>query len=476
MNRRAVSGILAILLVMGALLLVFNIQLVEASGTIYIRPDGSVDPPTAPIQRDGDHYTLVGNISSDGDGIVIERDNILLDGAGYTLLGIGLPDWGILLGGRRNVTVRNMKIGAFWGGVFLHASSETSIVGNHIQHGWQSHTANYYGIALSYSDSNTISGNDITANWFDGIYFYGSNYNIISGNNITANFRCGIRFEAEGHATSHNTIYENNLENNDCGICLSEGSSYNTVNENNLENNNRGIEIFYSSDWNRICENNMEDSSCAITIHKSSHNAFHHNSLLNNDLQVLLSLSPSNSWDNGYPSGGNYWSDQYHGEYADLYHGPNQDRPGGDGIVDAPYVIDENNQDNYPLVKPPVPPGLSADLVRRQAWPEHNHFDVSKDEDGYQTLHAKVENTGNQTMWCRAVFYITRNDGVSTVIESESLFVERDHTVEFSAAFGILTNADTGRYYVSATCEYSHNKIVWGQGEKEKSFKFTVAP
>jgi len=52
-------------------------------------------------------------------------------------------------------------------------------------------------------------------------------------------------------------------------------------------------------------------------------------------------VSPSiNTWDDGYPSGGNYWSDC---TFEDQ---------NSDGICDAPYVIDENNQDNYPLMSP----------------------------------------------------------------------------------------------------------------------------
>ena len=54
-----------------------------------------------------------------------------------------------------------------------------------------------------------------------------------------------------------------------------------------------------------------------------------------------------NIWDDGYPSGGNYWSNYTD---IDLYSGPYQNESGSDGIWDHPYVIDENNQDNYPIV------------------------------------------------------------------------------------------------------------------------------
>ena len=63
----------------------------KAESTIYIRADGSVEG-TDKIQRDGDGYTFLGDISIDGSGIdciVVERDNIIVDGAGYTLEGAG---------------------------------------------------------------------------------------------------------------------------------------------------------------------------------------------------------------------------------------------------------------------------------------------------------------------------------------------------------------------------------------------------
>jgi len=66
----------------------------------------------------------------------------------------------------------------------------------------------------------------------------------------------------------------------------------------------------------------------------------------------VCGLILTNVWNDGYPSGGNYWSD-YTG--VDEKSGPNQDQPGSDGIGDTPYFIDGYNQDRYPLMYPRGP-------------------------------------------------------------------------------------------------------------------------
>ena len=52
--------------------------------TIYIQADGSVNPATAPIKRDGNRFTLTGDVDAQ---IVVDKDNIVIDGAGFTLSG-----------------------------------------------------------------------------------------------------------------------------------------------------------------------------------------------------------------------------------------------------------------------------------------------------------------------------------------------------------------------------------------------------
>jgi len=62
----------------------------------------------------------------------------------------------------------------------------------------------------------------------------------------------------------------------------------------------------------------------------------------------------ANFWDDGYPSGGNYWDDHVG---TDLYSGPYQNIPGSDGIGDTPRVIytGVTVTDHYPLMEPRPP-------------------------------------------------------------------------------------------------------------------------
>ena len=87
MSKKLLLLVLLALLI-GTLNLASRVEKAEASGTIYIRSDGSIDPPDAPIvTADNVTYLLSGNINSSVDGIVIERSNVILDGGGYGVQG-----------------------------------------------------------------------------------------------------------------------------------------------------------------------------------------------------------------------------------------------------------------------------------------------------------------------------------------------------------------------------------------------------
>jgi len=473
--KRLVSETLLVLLLIGFLASTFNIRIAKSTwtGTVYIRADGRVDPPDAPINTsDRITYKLVDYITSSGDGIIIERDNIILDGNGYGVQGAETYESkGIILSKRANITVRNIYIFKFYYGVYFYKSSNNRIFASWImENKWygihleesnnncvfgNNIIDNDYGVYLSLSSSynnisrnniegnfygiilqpnsnyntiyrniitknicgieicssyNLISENEITANSCGGICFnlpdikynniignsitqngygirfvYSSSHNVILANNITANKYFGIylyggknnsitknfvtnTIEYSGILASIdnsdiseniiannrrgvelygkcNTIAKNTLTSNSIGIYLY--SSNNTIFCNNVTNNIRGI-YFSSANFNDVFKNVVKNNNYGITLHLSSSNKFYHNNFIENSKQVV-SNSSINIWDDGYPSGGNYWSD-YTG--MDVYSGPYQNETGNDGIGDTPYVIDSNNQDRYPLMYP----------------------------------------------------------------------------------------------------------------------------
>jgi hypothetical protein len=83
-----------------------------------------------------------------------------------------------------------------------------------------------------------------------------------------------------------------------------------------------------------------------ISDSQSNNNTIYHNNF--NNIITNAKDAGINHWNLSYPNGGNYWHD-YSGK--DIYHGPNNQYPDGEGIGDTPYpIINGINQDIYPLM------------------------------------------------------------------------------------------------------------------------------
>jgi len=263
MKRNALAATLLLVL---CFLLIFvpKTNVVRASGSIYIRADGSVEGTTSIQTADNVTYVFTANIN---DSIVVERNNIVMDGNGHMLQGAS-SGTGIDLSRRTNVTVKNTQIKAFECGIRLSASSSyNNISGNKI-------TWNGCGIYFSSSPHNTIYGNEITANCGYGIELYNSSNTNIYGNEITAN----IAFLARG------------------GWGL-------------------GIYLVISSN-NNIFGNNITNNYYGMWLDSSSNNMIYCNNFIDNYKQVNIQTPCSNVWDDGLK--GNYWSN-YNGTGSTPY-------------------------------------------------------------------------------------------------------------------------------------------------------------
>ena len=362
MKLKAISGIMLTLFLVSLLTLVVDIKIGKANPeTIYIRANGSVDPPTANITTvDNVTYTFTDN---NCDSIVVERDNVIIDGAGYTLQRTGVRTGvGIELSERRNVKVTNTTIQNFDYGIKCLSpfSSNISIVGNNI-------IGNRIGIFLSYSSNNSITNNVFTG---DGLVAYESYGNLVENNLVNGkplvylegvsnyvvedagqvillncnnirieNLNLSITDDAIQLGGTNNTIITNNhiTAYSEYGILLFDSSNNNSIVENNIANNGYGMWLETFSNNNSIVGNNITNNSHGIFYGGGSHNNhIFHNNFINNTHQAVAGDWYSQSWDDGYPSGGNYWSD-YNG--TDLLKEPYQNLTGSDGIGDVPYKI-----------------------------------------------------------------------------------------------------------------------------------------
>ncbi len=139
------------------------------------------------------------------------------------------------------------------------------------------------------------------------------------------------------------------------GITLHD-SYYNIIKDNMVLGSGEYGLCAVRSDYNVYINNTIELGYIAsMALFSSSNNSIYHNSFLNSSVRAQDNTG-TNSWDNGYPSGGNYWSD-YNG--TDTFSGPSQNITGNDGIGDTPYTNIDGGagaQDNYPLMAPWTPP------------------------------------------------------------------------------------------------------------------------
>ena len=212
-------------------------------------------------------------------------------------------------------------------------------------------TKNSLGINLIYSSNNILSSNNVSNN-ANGILLEGANNNSLNRNNASSNkgvHGSGIILTS---SSNNNTLSGNNASNNHInGIGLGESSYNNTLSGNNVKNNGYyGLVLDWGANNNTLTENNVSNNKAhGIFLRYSGNNRIFHNNFIKNYYGPALDMTGSNTWDNGYPTGGNYYSDY---NDSDTMSGPNQDQPGSDGIGDTPYNISggAGAKDRYPFM------------------------------------------------------------------------------------------------------------------------------
>ena len=326
----------------------------------------------------------------DGKESVISRSNASWNGEGFRLSGSNMTI-------RNNVAYSNIE-----DGISLYFASDSMASNN---------TALFNGgggIGLTYSHRNIIVDNVVTDNsWGIGLSISYDNLvlrNLVVGNpvgislgdshrnTVAHNYIEGVITGVRLLQADRNLIANNTVSGHEYGITI--GDSHNsTVIYNIVSDNKWGVQITrWYSQHNTIAFNDILSNLYeAVFLHHCRNNTVHHNNIIDNGMQAYDNYV-NNTWDDGYPSGGNYWS-VYSG--VDLNSGPNQDQPGSDDIGDTPFIIDPDSRDNYPLMSP-----FGSILIRRpsllQAYLNGSSFedvillwDLSPDDGkGFQSVNA----------------------------------------------------------------------------------------
>lgn len=307
-----------------------NQQPSSSPDAIYIWPDGHVEPSNAPLVKTGENYYMLTNDTS--LPIIVLKDNIIIDGANNSVNGSGIPgSRGLDLTGRKGVTIINFKVHGFERGIHLASASNITISGNEL-------SDNYCGVWLELSSSCSITSNQIVKNEGYGVWLKNSTGNVISENMIMSHGNYTIYM---GYS-SGNRIQSNNLTKN--RICLFlYSSNNNTISGNDMADNYQAIHLLYSA-GNAVFLNEIRGNQIGVSFSSSSNNTIHHNNFIDNSIHAEVENS-TNIWDDGFPSGGNYWSD-----YKDKY--PDAEKMEAFELWATPYTIDENNIDRYPQTNP----------------------------------------------------------------------------------------------------------------------------
>jgi parallel beta-helix repeat protein len=146
-----------------------------------------------------------------------------------------------------------------------------------------------------------------------------------------SNARYGFRFVSCENLTVTESQFVGNAKGMRFDYCVDS-----TVSRNFIANSHEGIFLDHSSD-NLFFENMMVDNIKGMFVYYSAYNAIYHNNFLNNESQVYIApakILVMNEWDrNGE---GNFWSDHL---------GDDED-----GIGATPYILDQSNRDNHPLM------------------------------------------------------------------------------------------------------------------------------
>jgi len=267
-----------------------------------------------------------GIVVSESTDCVISKNNVSLNtlGTGIYEIGNGITLWSV-----HGFYISENNVSSNLFGIWLFDSSDNEVIGNDLV----SNPA--WGLNLYTSYDNTVHYNNIFTSG-DGIRMMFSCQNNFIQNHFESNGHAGIFLwlDNDNNSITSNKFYSNGQHGVELKFC-----DNNTISDNDIRFNGRNGILIIESTGCMVTRNHVFSNQRGIMFYDAYGNKVYHNNVVDSWEQQAADIRSSNIWDDGYPSGGNYWND---------HNSPDEDL---DKIGDNPYFI-EGNSDTYPLIYP----------------------------------------------------------------------------------------------------------------------------
>jgi len=431
--------------------------LLPATGLV-VPARASTYQPHSPITIDGNAGFTSANGVTGGSGTL--SDPYIIQGWDINASGIGCCN----AYGNAGLVIEHTNASFIVRNVYVHQGLpvDEGIMLRLVSNGFVENSVtseDYFGIVVDSSTNVTVSGNTVYSNNPYGIYLYHTGNSMVSGNNVYFNQNAGIYLDTSTDVTvTDNLVHDQVIMGIDTYT-----TSYDTIVANNVSNNGEiGIRLYLSS-YNLVYHNNLYSNGNSPPPYNQGWQIFDHPT---NPPVYTPSQNTTDRWDDGYPSGGNYYNDNLAGDNCS---GSAQNIcPYPDGISDAPAFVPDIfanstfyatyyvGRDHYPLIKPFTTTTTMPDFdINSSSSPT---FSPGSSASITITL-ASFRNYANQ------ITINTDTDAPNVTISPATTLISLNPSSVVSTTLTVSATSNTplGTYYVdvkASTSSHSHTTTV----------------
>ena len=229
--------------------------------------------------------TLSSNVYvSSGNGIVVYRDNVTVDGNGFGVYGGSYASSGVEIRGMKNVTIEDLDVEDFDRGIYITYAENITI--DHVD----VYNSDIYGIQVFSSPNTILTSNYVYGSGSHGVWIFDSNNSSVEYTSSRYSEGDGFRVDSSSDINFYNAkaFYndKNGFSLNSChdtsgsrmqagyngvdGILLNYSNSSQLYQTLSAGNDNYRLKLLYSA--NNIIDINSHTTEVIEDAYSSSHN------------------------------------------------------------------------------------------------------------------------------------------------------------------------------------------------------------